>query len=189
MNYIDALLMVSGKALVKGVAATVSTKGSSQKDKVKAVKKGSTSNQTSQSLEKELTDEDAYDQIDQKPQASIIKWMMDQGEIDLAVLAKFLGYKTQSLRNKFSRDSFSIDDFVITAYACDFDLVLKKKGSDASTDRLINPETYLSKDGGRTWNRISELKRKNYAEKRAEYEDLKARLAELEKEYQFETDK
>ena len=50
---------------------------------------------------------------------------------------------------------------------------------------VVNPEVYFSSKDPETWERISSLKNNKYAEKKAEYDELKAKLEMLEKEFQF----
>ena len=190
IDYLDLLLptvltfTTVGRTVGKAIAE-VAVKGGNTQGKSVAKNQSTKSNRT-EVAQKELTDQDAYEQISQKPQAKIIKFMMDEAKIDIPVLARFLNCQPQSLRNKFNRDSFSIDDLVVTAYACGFNILLKKDGStNEDEDRVINPETYLKSRGDDAWDRIFALKNKDYVSKRAEYDELKARLAELDKEFQF----
>ena len=107
---------------------------------------------------------------DGKTSSAVIREMMDNAKINQKELAEFLGCQPQSLSNKFLRNSFSIDDFIITAFACDYSLILhnKKRG----TDRELTPEDFFqSKDPG-TLARINELKK----------EKIKNRISELRKE-------
>ena len=125
--------------------------------------------------------------------SGIIKKMMKNAGIDIHCLAEYLGCEDQSLRNKFSRDSFSIDDLVITTYACGYSVYIVSDNEkdvvvmhDANYKRkeafFIDPKTYFSNSKKEIWERIERLKRCSIIEKTKEYEFLKRRLNELEKE-------
>ena len=128
---------------------------------------------------------DSEDHLKNKPDSALIMWMIKNSKrkIDIPVLAKYLNCQTQSLRNKLNRNSFSVDDLMITAYACDFSISIK---NDSNEDLYaVDPKVYFSAKDSETWERISSLKNTNYAEKKAEYDELKAKLESLDKEYQF----
>lgn len=54
-----------------------------------------------------------------------IKQIFELFNLNLDETAKYLGITTQSLRNKFNRDSFSIRDLIIISHLCDGDLNIK----------------------------------------------------------------
>ena len=85
--------------------------------------------------------------------------------------------------NKFNRDSFSFEDIVVASYACDYTLALL--ANDGSQKRKVDAESFFDKDV-ETWNRISGLKYKSTDSKRAEYEQKKAELERMKKEYGFD---
>ncbi len=54
-----------------------------------------------------------------------IKKIINFFNFDLDEVAKYLGITTQSLRNKFNRDSFSIRDLIIISRLCNADLNMR----------------------------------------------------------------
>ena len=117
---------------------------------------------------------------DGKTSSAVIREMMDNAKLNQKELAEFLGCQPQSLSNKFLRNSFSIDDFIITAFACDYSLILhnKKRG----TDRELTPEDFFqSKDPG-TLARINRLKKEKIMNRISELRKELKELEGLEKE-------
>ncbi len=51
--------------------------------------------------------------------SNIVKKMISERGISQKTLARYLNCTQASLRNKFSRDSFSLYDFIIICYACE----------------------------------------------------------------------
>ena len=191
MNLIDILLDPLTLTTASAVAETLISASSTQKKKTKAVnskvekKMLSTKQVEAQNTEDEITDVDSNDRLKNKPDSALILWMLQNSKqkIDIPILAKYLKCQTQSLRNKLNRNSFSVDDLLITAYACDFSISIKNDSNEELY--AIDPKVYFSSKDSETWERISSLKEKKYAEKKAEYDELKAKLDLLEKEFQF----
>ena len=73
---------------------------------------------------------------------TIIKWMIKEKDISRALLSEYLGISKPYLDNKFFRDSFSFDDIVLTAMACDYDIILRDR--DTKEDFLIDAKDYFS---------------------------------------------
>ena len=111
-----------------------------------------------------------------------LKAMM-KSNITVDKLAEFLGCSKQYLNNKFNRDSFSIDDLVIVAYACNYTIALLE--NDGNSQCRVSPENFFDEESG-TWERISMLKNNGKHNKRAEYEQKKAELERMKKAYGFE---
>ena len=55
-----------------------------------------------------------------RKKSNLIKWLMMQANLNMDSLAAFLGCTKQYLNNKFNRDSFSFEDIIVAAYACDY---------------------------------------------------------------------
>ncbi len=119
-----------------------------------------------------------------RKKSNLIKWLMMQAGVSMDTLAEYLGCSKQYLNNKFNRDSFSFDDVVVTAYACDFTLALL--GNDCSTRRRIDAERFFENYDSTTLSRMKRLKSGDYDNKRAEYEQKKAELERMKKAYGFE---
>ncbi len=47
-----------------------------------------------------------------------VKYMMNNFDLTLEDVSKYLGITTQSLRNNLNRDSFSIKDLIIISHLC-----------------------------------------------------------------------
>ena len=116
-------------------------------------------------------DMDKFISENDKTSTLLIKNMMNASNISLDLLAAYLGCKPQSLRNKFSRDSFSLDDLLITALACGFSVVLKNNSTNE--EHPIDPVDFFKPLKDDVLVRISDLENKVKEEKRAEYERLK----------------
>lgn len=112
---------------------------------------------------------------DGKTSSAVIREMMDNSKLSQKELAEFLNCQPQSLSNKFLRNSFSIDDFIITAFACDYSLILhnKKRG----TDKELTPEDFFQSKSPETLARINKLKKERIMNRIAE---LRKELDELE---------
>ena len=109
--------------------------------------------------------------------------MLLNSDISIDRLAEYLGCSKQYLNNKFNRDSFSIEDLIIAAFACDYTVALLS--NDGSSKRHIDAESFFGEDK-ETWRRISNLKNDSVENKRAEYEQKKAELERMKKEYGFD---
>lgn len=120
---------------------------------------------------------------EKRRKSNLIKWLMQKADLKMDRLAKYLGCSKPYLNNKFNRDSFSFEDIVVASYACDYTLTLL--ANDGSEQRRIDAEGFFSNDS-ETWNRISGLKAEEIDTKRAEYEQKKAELERMRKEYGFE---
>ena len=128
-------------------------------------------------LPKFIPDED-------KTKTALIKKMAEESNTSIETLSEYLGCKPQSLRNKMFRNSFSIDDLVIAAYACGFSVVLKNNATNKDT--VIDLVEFFKPMDDDILVRISDLEKKNKAAKRAEYNKLKAELKKMRDEYGFD---
>ena len=120
---------------------------------------------------------------EKRKKTNLIKWMMIKSNITVDKLAEFLGCSKQYLNNKFNRDSFSIDDLVIVADACNYTIAFLE--NDGSNQCRVSPENFFGEESD-TWERISMLKNECKDNKRAEYEQKKAELEHMKKVYGFE---
>lgn len=120
---------------------------------------------------------------EKRKKTNLIKWMMLKSNVNIDSLAEYLGCTKQYLNNKFNRDSFSIDDLVIAAYACNFTITLLE--NDGNSKCRIMPEDFFDANPD-VWNRISNIRNCDKESKRAEYEQKKAELERMKKEYGFE---
>ena len=120
---------------------------------------------------------------EKRKKSNLIKWLMMQANLNMDRLAEYFGCSKQYLNNKFNRDSFSFEDVVVTAYACNFTLALL--ANDGSSKRRVDAESIFDQDPD-TWRRISSLKAESTNSKRAEYEQKKAELERMKQEYGFD---
>ncbi len=118
-----------------------------------------------------------------RKKTNLIKWMMLKSDVSVDRLAEFLGCSKQYLNNKFNRDSFSIDDLVIAAYACNFTITLLENAGNSKC--RINPEDFFKAEP-KVWNRISSIMNSDRECKRAEYEQKKAELERMKEEFGFD---
>lgn len=120
---------------------------------------------------------------EKRKKTNLIKWMMMKSDVSVDRLAEFLGCSKQYLNNKFNRDSFSIDDLVIAAYACNFTITLLENAGNSKC--RINPEDFFNAEP-KVWNRISSIMNSDRESKRAEYEQKKAELERMKEEFGFD---
>lgn len=120
---------------------------------------------------------------EKRKKSNLIKWLMMQADLSMDSLAAYFGCTKQYLNNKFNRDSFSFEDIIVAAYACDYTMTFL--ANDGSSKRRIDAENFFDKDA-ETWERISGLKAVTKDSKRVEYERKKAELERMKQEYGFE---
>ena len=121
-----------------------------------------------------------------RPRTKLIKTLIEQSNIDLETLAEYLDCSKQYLNNKISRDSFSIDDLIIAAYVCGYDLILASREGDKNRPVIrITKDKYFPSDD-KTLARIEKIDQKRKAEIKAEYERKKAELERMKEQYGLE---
>lgn len=89
----------------------------------------------------------------------------------MAQLASYFGCSTQSLRNKFSRGSFSFSDFMLLLYLHGF--YIKVMRGDETIDDY-DPSTYVHNDK-EMWTNYLNARRQTLA-------DIEQKIAELKKQ-------
>lgn len=119
-----------------------------------------------------------------KTKSALIKKMQDKSNTPIETLAAYLGCNTQSLRNKLFRNSFSIDDLLIAAYACNFSVVLRNNSNGENI--VIDLVDFFKPMNDDVLVRISDLDKEAKKAKQAEYEQLKAKLKEMKDTYGFD---
>lgn len=73
--------------------------------------------------------------------SDLIKQMISDSAISQSDLAEYLNCTVSSLRNKFSRDSFSLYDFIVTCHVCGYSLSICNGDIDddlITANRCIN---------------------------------------------------
>jgi len=125
---------------------------------------------------------------DNRPRSNIVKWMMDKSGKNVEDLAESMGCTTTFVNNKLFRGTFSFDDLIIIAYICGFLITITENNPDEKERRTYQIDV---KDYFRNYNTdildslfAYEEKRRN--EKKAEYDELKAKLEKMKEEYGFE---
>lgn len=83
-------------------------------------------------------------QLDGKRKSNLVKWMMKQSGTKSDKLAEHLKCTKQSLNNKFYRDSFSFEDILISADACNFHFMIVSDDNDCK--RRIELEDFLQEE-------------------------------------------
>ncbi len=120
---------------------------------------------------------------DKRRKSNLVKWLMAKSNVSMEEMADYLDCSKQYLNNKFSRDCFSMEDTVIAAYACDCTLAVMS--NDGRNIQRLDPEEFLSGDE-EAWKRVTALRDKSVRNRRAEYEQRKAELERMRREYGFE---
>ncbi len=123
-----------------------------------------------------------------RPKSNIVKWLMEQSGRTLDEIARSLGCKTSYLNNKLHRDSFSVDDMVIIAYVCGYAMTFTANNPDDTTRSTfqIDVEKYFQSYDEEVLNRLRVCEQRLRMQKKDEYEELKAKLAQMKEEYGFE---
>lgn len=121
-----------------------------------------------------------------RKKSNIIKWLMKQSGIQVEEMAEYLGCSVQYLNNKFTRDSFSIDDFIIAAYAAGYSVDLTSTLNDERKSTHIDIQEYFESYDDEVLGRIKAINNKRKENKRCEYEVLKAELNRMKEKYGFD---
>lgn len=139
-----------------------------------------------------LRDMDAVDYDNPKwhdrPKTKILKWLMEQSGVGVDLLAEYLGCSKQYLNNKMTRDSFSVDDLIIAAYACGYEFTLTSNTEDKEKREsyVIHIDEYFKAVDDEVLVRISDIEKESKANIKAEYERKKAELERMKQEYGFD---
>ncbi len=123
-----------------------------------------------------------------RPKSNLVKWLMDKSDISLDDLAAALGYSPSYLNNKFHRDSFSLEDLIVVAYICGFSLTFTSNNPDQEKQESyqIDVKEFFSASDADTLMKIVEYEQNMKKRKKAEYDELKAKLEKLKAEFGFE---
>ncbi len=123
-----------------------------------------------------------------RPKSNIVKWLMDKSDLSLDDLAEALGYSPSYLNNKLHRDSFSLDDLIVVAYICGYSLTFTSNNLDQENQESyqIDVKEYFSASNADALMKIVEYEQNMKERKKAEYDELKAKLEKLKAEFGFE---
>lgn len=107
-------------------------------------------------------------------------------------LGAYLGCPIGTMDYKFNKDSFSFDDIVAIAYACDYEIIFRDKVGKQNI--LINAIDWFRNYDNDMLNRLKELKdgspmnlkHAEYEKKKTELEKKKAELEKMKEEYGFD---
>ena len=123
-----------------------------------------------------------------RPKANMIKWLMKQSGTSLESVAEHLGCSVSYLNNKLNRDSFSLDDLILAAYACGYSFVLVKNDEliDYPAMCRLDLLEYFRYSDPEVLKRINAIEEGVQKARREEYEQKKAELERMKKEYGFE---
>ena len=123
-----------------------------------------------------------------RPKSNIVKWMMEKSGRTLADIAEGLNCTTSYLNNKLHRDSFSLDDLIIVAYICGYTMTFTSNNPDAKERSTfqIDVQEYFGSSNVEALERLYEYERRLKDRKKAEYDELKAKLEQMKTEYGFE---
>lgn len=123
-----------------------------------------------------------------RPKANMIKWLMKQSGTSLDSVAEHLGCSVSYLNNKLNRDSFSLDDLILAAYACGYSFVLVKNYEleDYPSMCRLDLLEYFKYSNPEVLKRINVIEEGVQKARREEYEQKKAELERMKEEYGFE---
>ena len=113
---------------------------------------------------------------------------MDKSGRSLDDVAEGLGCSTSYLNNKLHRYSFSLDDMIILAYVCGYALTFSSNSSDDKERSTfqIDVQDYFGANNTDALARLYAYEQKWKAQKKAEYDELKAKQEQMKSEYSFE---
>ena len=100
-------------------------------------------------------------------------------------MACYFGCSKEYLSNKLHRDSFSIDDLIIAAFASDYVITFIKKDENEAQIEIDAIDFFTGYDD-ETAERIMSLKKNKRQKKKEEYILKKAELERMKAEYGFE---
>lgn len=100
-----------------------------------------------------------------------VKYMIEQYNLSLDNVSKYLGITSQSLRNKLNRDSFSIKDLIIISHMCHAALSIQFENTE--TPPITFKLCELPKED---YERLQQL---DYKKIQNTYEDLKKAILEV----------
>lgn len=123
-----------------------------------------------------------------RPKSNMVKWLMEKSGRSLEDIAEGLGCSITYLNNKLHRDSFSLDDMIIVAYVCGYALTFTSNNpddKDRSTFQIDVKDYFRARDTN-ALARLYEYEKRLKNQKKDEYEELKAKLAQMKAEYGFE---
>lgn len=123
-----------------------------------------------------------------RPRSNIIKWLMDKSGRTLEEVAEGLGRSVPYLNNKIHRGSFSIDELIIVAYICGYNVTLTSNNPDEEEHSTyqIDVQEYFSNYDEDVLTRLHTYEKKLKDRRRAEYDELKAQLEKMKADYAFE---
>ena len=123
-----------------------------------------------------------------RPKSNIVKWLMDKSGRTLDEVAMGLGCTTTYLNNKLHRDSFSMDDMIIVAYVCGYGVTFTSNNPEDKerSTYQIDVQDYFGASDPAALERLLKYEKRLKIQKKDEYEELKAKLAQMKAEYGFE---
>jgi len=123
-----------------------------------------------------------------RPKSNIVKWLMYKSGRSLEEVAESLGCTTSYLNNKLHRDSFSLDDMIIVAYVCGYVMTFTSNNPDDEERSTfqIDVQEYFGSSNTEALRRLYEYEKRLKIKKKAEYDELKAKLEQMKAEYGFE---
>lgn len=112
------------------------------------------------------------------------KLLAERHKIRRQDLGDYLDIPKGTLDWRFNKDSFSFDDLIIIAYACDYNIAFLDKVGNRNI--LINAIDWFTDYDDEVVERLKKLKGTDPIKKRSEYEKKKAELERMKEEYGFE---
>ncbi len=123
-----------------------------------------------------------------RPRSNLVKHLMDTSGKTKDEIAACLGITTRYFNNKLHRDCFSLDEIIAVAYVCGYLMVFRGNDPKAQEQRSfqISVHEYFAARDREALLRLYEHDEWVREKKKAEYDDLKARMERIRAEYRFE---
>ncbi len=123
-----------------------------------------------------------------RQRSNIVKSLMEGTDLSLQDVADCLGKDVPYVNNKLFRNTFSIDEIIIIAYICGYTLTFTSNNPDEKEHKVLQLDLikFFSEEDEDVLARLCEYEYRRKEKKRAEYNELKAQLEKMKKEYGFE---
>lgn len=117
-----------------------------------------------------------------KKKSALMRWLMNQKtDLTREKLGKLFGSSKGAVDMKMSRDSFSIDELIIAAYAADYELVLRNKAN--GDEKTIDARDWFRNYDKDTFERLKSIHPEPTSAELATYERKKMELEQMKMEY------
>jgi len=117
-----------------------------------------------------------------KKKSALIRWLMSKkADLNREKLGELFGSSKGAVDMKMSRDSFSIDELIIAAYAADYEIVLRNNST--GDEKTIDAREWFRNYDKDTFERLKSIHPEPTSAELAAYERKKRELEDLKREY------